>query len=420
MTVDAAGQVAITGQYAGGVDFGGGSLPQASIADVFVAKLDSAGNHLWSKGFQCAESVSGNGTVFSSTAVAFDGSGNVIIAGNFSGVVDFGGGELIAVGLEDFFAAKFDPAGNPLWSKKFGAESAIERHARIAVDGAGDLIFSGISSWGGDVDFGGGPLSPIGGHDIVLAKLDSAGNHLWSKRFGQNDDQIQQSVAVDGSGDVILAGLLGGTAYFGGGPLTSAGKHDVFVVKLDPAGNHLFSRRFGDGEEQRVMDVAADGSGHIVISGRFTGTLDFGNNSLGNDGVDDGFVAMLDSSGTHLWSRRFGGNGSDAVFSVEVALDASGNTAIEGYFHGTADFGAGPLSSAGINDIFLAKYDSEGAHLWSKHFGDASPYPQLGGVGFDGAGHVYVAGQVIGSVDFGAGTQQSAGGADIFIAKFQP
>jgi hypothetical protein len=177
----------------------------------------------------------------------------------------------------------------------------------------------------------------------------------------------------------------------------------------------VFSKRFGDAQEQHARRIAAGGSGNIVIGGWFTGTLDFGGYPLVGAGAGDGFTAMLDQNGNHVWSRRFGANGQDALFAV--AVDGSGNTAVEGYFQGTADFGGGPLSSAGQNDVFVAKYDSTGTHVWSKHFGHTHPDPWLGDAGFDAAGHLYVTGQVSGTVDFGGGPLQAAGGIDIFLAK---
>src|SRR5262249_47559744 len=83
---------------------------------------------------------------------------------------------------------------------------------------------------------------------------------FWSKRFGNNTRSAppQPSTAVDGAGNVLLTGFFDGSVDFGGGPLTSAGWSDIFVVKLDPAGNHLWSKRFGDGLNQHAWATAVD------------------------------------------------------------------------------------------------------------------------------------------------------------------
>jgi hypothetical protein len=77
----------------------------------------------------------------------------------------------------------------------------------------------------------------------------------------------------------------------------------------------------------------------------------------------------LSQNMTHLWSQRFGDTTYQHGWSV--TFDPSGNVAITGTFAGTVDFGGDPLTSSGWRDIFLAKFDASGAHLWSQRFGDA-------------------------------------------------
>ena len=116
-----------------------------------------------------------------------------------------------------------------------------------------------------------------------------------------------------------------------------------------------------------------------------------------------------------MWSRGFGDTGNDVGFSV--GLDGAGNVFITGEFEGSVDFGGGLLTSAGGRDIFLAKYDTSGTHLWSQRFGD-SRGDQGFGVGVDGTGNVFITGWFQGTVDFGGGPLTSAGSFDIFLAKF--
>ncbi|MBI4705509.1 MAG: hypothetical protein HY744_30820 [Deltaproteobacteria bacterium] len=119
--------------------------------------------------------------------------------------------------------------------------------------------------------------------------------------------------------------------------------------------------------------------------------------------------------GAQLWSKAFGG----ASIGYSVAVDGSGSALVTGSFDGTVDFGGGPLTSAGGYDIFVAKLDNAGGHLWSKSFGDASGQ---GGwaIAADGSGNVLVTGGFAGAVDFGGGPLTSAGGGDIFVAKLDP
>ena len=86
----------------------------------------------------------------------------------------------------------------------------------------------------GQVDFGGGPIASAGGWDTFVTKVAVNGGYLWSKRFGDTQDQSCQAVAADPSSNVLITGDVAGTIDFGGGKLTSAGGTDVFIAKLHP------------------------------------------------------------------------------------------------------------------------------------------------------------------------------------------
>jgi hypothetical protein len=243
------------------------------------------------------------------------------------------------------------------------------------------------------------------------------GTHLWSKRFGDTDDQYGLSVTTDSAGNVLLTGYFRGTVDFGGGALTSAGGYDLFVAKLDPAGAHLWSKRSGDANSQVAFSITTDSVGNVLLTGTFGGTIDFGGGALTSAGGDDLFVAKLDAAGKQLWSKRFGD--ANEQYGYSITTDSAGNVLLTGYFGGTIDFEGGALTSAGGNDLFVAKFDAAGAHLWSKHFGDAEDQYGLS-ITTDSAGNVLLTGRFFGTVDFGGGALTSAGGGDLFVAKLAP
>jgi hypothetical protein len=165
------------------------------------------------------------------------------------------------------------------------------------------------------------------------------------------------------------------------------------------------------------LGIAVGSDGNPVLVGRFSGSINFGGNNMNSSGGYDAFVVKLDgASGEHLWSRRLGGNEDEAAWSV--AVDTMGDVVVIGEFLGQMSVGDGStLQSAGGNDVFVAKYDGQdGSLLWSKRFGDAAD--QLGrGVAVDGMRNVWITGSFTGSVDFGAGALTSAGNFDVFVAK---
>jgi hypothetical protein len=154
----------------------------------------------------------------------------------------------------------------------------------------------------------------------------------------------------------LITGVFGGTVDFGGDTLTSAGSPDIFLAKFDTNGGHLWSKRFGDSRVQYGRSVACDGSGNVVVTGYFRSTVNFGGGTLTSAGADDIFLAEFDSNGNHLWSKRFGDEWLQQM-GHSTACDGSGNVVVTGHFEGTVDFGGEPLTSAGNDDIFLAKYE---------------------------------------------------------------
>jgi hypothetical protein len=158
------------------------------------------------------------------------------------------------------------------------------------VDPAGAVL--GAGTFWSALDLGVASLSSAGGPDVYVLKLDSAGSPVWGRAFGDALEQYSGSIAAGPGGTAIVTGALQGVVDFGGGSLASAGGMDVFVVKLDAAGEHVWSLRAGDGADQWGTGVAADSAGYVVVTGRFSGTLDLGE-PLASASGEDVFVARI-------------------------------------------------------------------------------------------------------------------------------
>lgn len=351
-------------------------------------------------------------------ATAVDATGNLYWAGVTEGTVSTAGYTVTAGGLR---VLKTDGAGTITWNKKItptggGGTYAVVRG--MGVDSAGNVFIAG--EFQGVLTFGALPAMTSQGIDVFVAKLDSNGNFVWAKRFGDNAYQAAYALAVDGAGDIFVTGEGAGNLDFGGGDLV-ANNSDVFIAKLKGSdGSHLWSNGFGDGSVQVGWSVAVDPAGDVFLCGDFDGNINLGGGNVTNGGGDDAFLAKLKGSdGSHLWSKGFGED-NQAQRAFAVATGADGSVAIVGVFKGSIDLGGGVLTNTddAARDIFVAKFNGAGNHLWSKKFGDAADQ-DAEGVTIDGAGHVLMTGSFQGAIDFGGGALNNADAAtyDFFIAK---
>jgi hypothetical protein len=404
---DAAGNTVFSGHFNSNVDLGGGLVGTTGGEDVFVAKYDPSGAHVWSGFFTGAGDQRALGMATYPT-------GQIALVGAFQQTMSIGSASLVSAGGDDAYLAKLSTDGGLQWTSHAG-DSQAQVASAIALDQSGAAFFAG--SFGGSVKFGATTLLSAGASDLFLAKVSASGITAWGKRFGDVSDQsgAQNQLAVDQTGAVILAASANGTIDFGNGPLTSAGQGDVFLAKFDTSGAPLWSKRFGDAGQQGTSGIAVDDN-NIIVAGNFQGSVDFGGGALTNAGGNDFYVAKFDPMGNHLWSQRYG----DVLdqFVSGVATDPAGNIAIAGYFRGAIDFGNAQLSNNGPFDVFVAKLDPTGGHFWSRQFGD-SGIQVLYRLALADQGSLLLGGYFSGTIDFGGGPMTSMTGFDRFLAKIR-
>ena len=406
ITTNAAGDIVVAVHYLGTVDFGGGPLTSAGGRDIAIAKFDDSGGHIWSERF---------GDIDNQYVVraAIDAEGNIIIAGHFGGTVNFGGGALTSMQSLGIFLAKFDAIGNHVWSFEFG-DSSGAWVGGVAADDAGNVFLTG-GFQSGTVNFGGETLTPAGpgNPDAYLVKFDSNGDHIWSRRFGNDGSEQGQQVVIDALGDVVTRGIFTHSIDLGGGDLVCPGFGASYVAKFYSSGNHIWSHCYSDIYEI-VAGVAVDPAGNVVFTGSFSGTVDFGGGPLTSAGGRDVFLVKLDKDGDHVWSRQYGDGDSQAALSVTTGV--GGTIAITGDFSGTVNFGGGVLTETGLGDIFVAQFSANGNHIASACYGDAAVQHGID-VATIAAGDIILSGNFHGTVDFGGGPLTSTGSQDIYLAK---
>lgn len=155
--------------------------------------------------------------------------------------------------------------------------------------------------------------------------------------------------------------------------------------------NFSWAQKAGGASGDYGQAIAVDASGNCYVTGDFVGTANFGGTALVSAGLSDIFVAKLDPNGNFLWVKQAGGTASDHGYGI--AISSTGNCYVTGSFVGTANFGGTTLESAGLADIFVAKLDSEGNWLWVDRFG-FSNHDRGFGIGVDSGGNCYATGEI--------------------------
>jgi hypothetical protein len=370
VTVDSSGNIIVTGYFEGMADFGGGMLTGGNGQTLFIAKYSSDGTYRWAKSFGSEGDVAAN-------AVAVDSDDNIIVAGSLGptgSTVNFGGGTLRSLAPLEIVIAKFSSAGTHRWSKIFNAGGysaargiAIDSHSCGCI--SDEIVITG--DFQGNVSFGGTTLNSGGQTNTFIAKFSSAGMHQWSTAILSPLPNTGYGVAIDSSShNVVVTGSLKGTAYLGdinGDTVTSVGMNDIYVTQLSPAGDFLWAETFGTAWDEKSYSVAIDNDSNIAITGTYnSGPLDLGGGPLPSNSGTNIFVAKFSSQGLHLWSKGFLASGK----STHVAVDDTGNVLLTGYFFANVDFGGGVIDNAGSYDAFVAKYaSSDGEYLWADSFG---------------------------------------------------
>jgi hypothetical protein len=271
----------VVGGSASTIDFGGGVIGIGTPRP-FVAKLDSAGNHVWSR--LLTEPVAAvNG-------LALDPNDDVLLTGAARGYQLYPEESDWDANTPIAYVAKLDGAGNEIWFRSAGRTKLGSGGWSVASDAAGNVSVTGMSESVASF-FGGGPLESdhaeaclVGACPLFVAKLTGSGTPVWSKSFGFSP--IYPRVAVDTQGAVVVASALGGTGEVGGCAFTVPYWTELGVIKLDAAGNYVWSERSNSASPggARPESVATTSDGGLILAGNFDGLMDLGGGPITSEG----------------------------------------------------------------------------------------------------------------------------------------
>ena len=354
--------------------------PTSSIPPTFPAEF-SAMPTGWINQF-------GSSSVDRGEGIAMDSQGNAYVVGTVGGNLPGQSSQ----GSRDAFLRKYGPEGAVLTTLQFGT-SESDTAAAVILDSDGNVYLAGITSGAF------GSQGHFGGEDGFIRKLSPDLTEMWTVQFGSSENDEVASVAVDGEGNVYVAGGTEGALP----GVSSTGGMDAFVRKHGPDGQEVWTAQFGSSAEDEAAGVAVDSEGNVYVAGRTEGTLP----DQGSRGRADIFLRKYDSSGREVWTVQFGTVEDD--WATEVVLDPDGNVYVVGVTGGALP----GQESSGDDDAFIRKYDPEGQADWTAQLG-SNRVDEIVGVALVESQGIYVAGWTMGVVE---GTSSAIGG-DAFVSRY--
>jgi hypothetical protein len=276
-----------------------------------------------------------------------------------------------------------------IWAKQF-AGTNYEEIASMASDNFGNLYITG--RFKGTISYTSGyeviSYTCLDYTDIYISKLDPIGNIIWVKRIGGRGMDYPTTIKLDDKQNIYLSGQF--MDYIDMDPgsgeflLFSDDDPDAFICKLSNDGNLLWAKQIGGllYEREYVNDIVIDNEDNILITGSFTGKVDFNygkENFCTAKGEEDIFICKFNSTGEFKWVKQIGNKGLDT--GTSIALDSKGNIYttgtysawIEGSFiKGDVDFDPGSSEyflNASNSNVFVSKLDPSGNFIWANKLG---------------------------------------------------
>jgi len=212
-------------------------------------------------------------------------------------------------GLHDLWIAKLNQNGTLLWSKDYGGSDIDKGVSVVETDDGGYVVVGSTNSSDLDVDFN------YGGYDVWVIRLDSNGDMIWEQTYGGSDDENSHEICKTRDGGYVIAGQTGSGD---GNVIGYHGNYDFWVIKVDDTGNLIWQNALGGTNFDRAGSVQLTNDNGFILAGM---TYSNDGDVTTNNGEADVWLLKLDDAGNKLWERNFGGTQSDIAYSVRQTTD---------------------------------------------------------------------------------------------------
>lgn len=430
----------LTGTFTDTINFDpSGTAPDhiaGPFSDIYIAKIDQYGNHLWSHTF------GGNNGFSLARDISLASNGDIIITGQFKGtmVVDQNTTLVSNGSNKSTYLISYDNNGNLNWAHKIGGTRGDVDSRALAINSINEIYIAGEFSDTSDFDPSPNQSNIIYGYlyDGFIAKYDINGNHIWAIKSvdGGSPDRTTNDLTVDLNGNVYITGVHSTVTDFDPSPIvnsdTNYGSYEAYVASYTSNGDFRFVNTIdGLGSSTYVMGrcVAVDSDGFIYTAGKLFGDADFDpsptDTALRTSLFYSIYICKYDSTEL-VWANTFAQSNYFGDYIVsDMIIDPSNNILITGIFRDTLDFGypnSYPLiSDAGRPGLFLAKYNSSGSLNWAFNLKNNNSFLPAVTLGKDSS--IYLSGSYNdNSMDFDPSYRVAIGNHlqldDLYIARY--
>jgi uncharacterized delta-60 repeat protein len=371
---------------------------------------------------------------------------STVMTGSFRLSATFGLGDpnqidLISAGDDDIFIARYNADGTLAWAKRAGGTAQDAGYGITALSDNSTVV---TGFFKGSATFGQGEpnqtaLTSAGGWDIFIAQYNTDGTLDWAKRAGGTSNENSTGITTLSDNSTVVIGKFYDSVTFGSGEpnqkiLTSAGIEDIFIARYNTDGSLAWAKRAGGTSWEIGSAITNLSDNSIVVTGYFSDLATFGpgdiyQTTLTSAGGYDIFVARYNPDGSIIWATRAGSASGWNDWGRGITSLSDNSTVVTGWFSDLATFGSGEpnqtvLTSAGVWEIFVARYNPDGTLAWAKS-AEGAGYDYSSGITALSDNSSVITGAFEGSAIFGSGEPNqtiltSGGGDQFFIARYNP
>lgn len=355
--------------------------PNHGMLDVWIVKLNNNADTVWTR------TMGGNDNEQPGGVIATSDGGFVIASTTYSNNSGDIAGTLNGGWASDFWIVKLKSNGDTAWTRLAGTPESDQANC-MAATADGGFIVAGTTG------------SASNSQDVYVMKLNSNGNKVWEKTYGGTGDDVTDAVSVNADGSILLA-VSTENDNTGDVPANHGG-HDAWIIKLTPNGDKVWSKLFGGDDEEFAFSIKSTSDGGCIIAG-YSNSSENGDIKGKTNGGEDMWVMKLNAAGDISWTSLFGGSNDDEGFGLTISAD--GGYVITGT---TASSNGDVSKNQGEYDTWVIKLNSAGSKVWSKTYG-GSQYDDAACVLSNADGSYYIGGNTESSNSGDVGANHGSG-----------